>query len=82
MQIAGFGPLDLGPALGDERISQCVGPHDRFGLRVGAQADECYGDISITPVVASWHEPRDCFRVGRGTSRAIAMPRIRSPARL
>src|SRR5437764_13196828 len=25
-------------------------------------ADECKGDISITPVGASWHEPRDCFR--------------------
>ena len=27
------------------------------------------GDISITPVVASWQEPRDCFRVGRGARR-------------
>ena len=26
-----------------------------------------YGDISIRPVVASWHEQRDCFRVGRRT---------------
>jgi hypothetical protein len=28
---------------------------------------ERFGDISITPVVASWHGPRDCFsrRPGR-----------------
>lgn len=28
--------------------------------------DDRLGDILITPVVASRHEPRDCFRVGRG----------------
>jgi hypothetical protein len=47
----------------------------------GAGADESYGDISITPVVASWHEPRDCYRVGRGTGRAIAMPRTQPSCR-
>ena len=39
------------------------------------------GDISITPVVASWHEPHDRLCVGRGAGRAIAMPRMRSPTR-
>ena len=68
----------MGPASGDKGVSDDVSPHDRIGLPVGAEADECYGVISITPVVASWHEPRNCFRVGRGTGRAIAMPRTRS----
>jgi len=39
------------------------------------RAGDAYGDISITPVVASWREPRDCFGVGRVVGRAIAMPR-------
>ena len=46
----------------------CPGVHERFG------------EISITAVVASWHGPRDCFRVGRGAGRAIAMPRHQSRA--
>ena len=46
-----------------------------------ATAGDGVGDISITPVVASWHEPRDCFRVGRGTGRAIAMPRTQPSRR-
>ena len=44
------------------------------------KAYELLGDISIMPVLASWHEPRDCFRVRRGAGGAIAMPRTGSPA--
>jgi hypothetical protein len=50
--------------------SSVPSPHDWFG------------DNSITPVVASWHEPRDCFRVGRGTGRAIATPRTQPSCRM
>jgi len=32
------------PCLRRRGVSQWVSPHDRFGLPVGAQADECYGD--------------------------------------
>jgi hypothetical protein len=39
------------------------------------------GDISITPVVASSHEPRDCLRVGRDAGRAIAKPRAQKSRR-
>ena len=60
----------------------CMPPaDDRNRVSVGADSGECFGDISITPVVASWHEPRDCFRVGRDAGRAIAMPRRHSSAR-
>lgn len=34
-------PLPVGPGFGDERVSHWVSPHDRFGLVVGAQTDEC-----------------------------------------
>jgi len=40
-----------------------------------------FGDISITPVVASWRELRDCFRVGWGAGRAIPMPRTEESRR-
>jgi hypothetical protein len=75
MQAGDSYGISRSPAIGDERVCHSVSPHDRFGLPVGAQADEGFGDISITPVVASWHEPRNCFRVGRGAGRAMAMPR-------
>ena len=39
---------------------------DRFQHPTGGVSSLRFGDISITPVVASWHEPRACFRVGRG----------------
>jgi hypothetical protein len=46
-----------------------------FQGRARVQRSPChYGDISITPVVASWREPRDCIHVGRGAGGAIAMP--------
>jgi hypothetical protein len=44
MQFAGSARVGPRPAYGDERVSHWVGPHDRFGLPVGSQADECYGD--------------------------------------
>jgi hypothetical protein len=37
--------LRVSPGFGEERVSHSVGPHDRFGLPVGSQADECYGDV-------------------------------------
>ena len=33
------------PASGEKGVSDGVSPHDRIGWTVGAQADECYGDV-------------------------------------
>jgi hypothetical protein len=42
-----FARRGVGPPNGDKRVSHQVSPHDRFGLPVAAQANECYGDIWI-----------------------------------
>ena len=34
----------MSPAVGEKGVSDDVSPHDRIGLPVGAEADECYGD--------------------------------------
>jgi len=36
--------------------------------------DDLIGDISITPMVPSCDEARDCFPVGEAAERACAMP--------
>jgi hypothetical protein len=54
---------------------------DRFDLVERRRQQHRFGDISTTPIVASWHEPGDCFREGRGAGRAIAMPRTEESRR-
>ena len=68
----------LVPAIGEDRAFEEADPDDSFRAPARPGSRHSFGDISITPVVASWHELRDCYRVGRGAGRAIAMPRSRS----
>jgi len=42
-----------------------VAPDDRFDPSAFGNPEQRNGGISITSVVASWREPRDCFRTGR-----------------
>ena len=49
----------------DKRVSDEARLHDRIRLLAGAQADECYGDVGV---------------VGGRRRRAIAWPRLQSPA--
>ena len=60
---------------GEERRDRTSAFHETTRQLANARRDCNGGDILITPVVATWHERRDCFRVDRGADRAIAMPR-------
>ena len=50
------------PAVGEKGVCDDVSSHDRIGLPVGAQADACYGDVSITPAAGA----SLCLRQERG----------------
>ena len=44
MQVGDGARHYASPAFGEKGVSDDVSPHDRIGLPMGAQADECYGD--------------------------------------
>jgi hypothetical protein len=68
MQFAGSARVGPRPAYGDERVSHWVGPHDRFGLPVGSQADECYGDRTQSAETESVVAHRWLAGAGIGTA--------------
>jgi hypothetical protein len=62
--------LQTGPAIGGERVSHWVGPHERFGLPVGPKRTSATATIRSCGVITNSLSADDRIRLAAGTRRS------------